>query len=135
MVLSLVLSVFSVVPALAANTSDTSWRFTVTGKPSNTEARSKDNNTKVYVYYTVGASETAFQVWGTNGSSGTGTNTTRGTTAYVDKNERSSITNFVNEQGYSNAYLRVTATSEANVGVFTSGVWSPDSTKNYTIVN
>lgn len=132
--LSMALSVFSAVSVVAKNSSDTSFSFTVTGKPSSTEARYKEDSSKVYVYYTEGAYTTAFQTWGTNSGSG-GANTTKGGTAYVNKNVKSSISNYVFEQDYDMAYLKVIATNENNVGKKTSGKWSPDSTRNYTVVN
>ena len=124
-------------PAYAANTSDTEYEFTITAAYKRTEAREKTNTTKVYTRYNKGPAQLAFQVWASNGGSSTGTNATTGTTktAYVKKGVQSSITNKVKEWSYSYAYLRVNSADESGVGSTVHGVWSPDSSRVYTVVN
>lgn len=124
-------------PAYAANTSDTEYEFYITATYRRTEAREKTNTTKVYTCYDQGPAQLAFQVWASNGGSSTGTNATTGKrqTAYVRKGVQSSITNKVKEWGYSYAYLKVNSADESGVGSTAHGVWSPDSSRVYTVVN
>ena len=122
-------------PAYAANTSDTEYEFYITATYKRTEAREKTNTTKVYTCYDQGPSQLAFQVWGSNGRSSTGTNATTGSKVYINRGVKTSITNMVKEWGYSYAYLRVNSADESGVGLVAHGVWSPDSTRNYNVVN
>ena len=128
------LAVGAVVPSYA-NTYDKNYAFTVRAKHYVTPAYSKDGSTKVYAYYTVGPSSLAFQTWGTNSGNSSGANCTRNGMAYVKKNNKSSITNYIYEQNYSKAYLKINAADENGVGSWAEGVWSPDSTRNYDVVN
>lgn len=46
-----------------------------------------------------------------------------------------SLSNYIYEQNYSKAYLKINAADENGVGSWAEGVWSPDSTRNYDVVN
>ena len=111
--------------------------FNITATYQRTAARAKTNTTKVYTCYDEGPAQLAFQVWASNGGSSTGTNATTGEskTAYVRRGVPSSITNKVKEWGYSYAYLKVNSADESGVGSTAHGVWSPDSSRVYTVVN
>lgn len=124
-------------PAYAANTSDTEYEFYITATYQRTAARKKTDTTKVYTCYDQGPAQLAFQAWASNGGSSTGTNATTGDrkTAYVRRGVQSSITNKVKEWGYSYAYLKVNSADESGVGSTAHGVWSPDSSRVYTVVN
>lgn len=132
--MTVALAVGAVVPSYA-NTYDKNYAFTVSAKHYVTPAFSKDGTTKVYAYYTVGPYRLAFQTWGTNSGNSSGANCTSGETARVTRDVKSSITNFIHEQGYAKAYLKINAYDESGVGVRAEGVWSLDSTRNYNVVN
>lgn len=113
--------------AAAPNTSDTNYSFDNRNESSRTtEWRAKNNDSKVYVnprsgpavYYTV-----------------EGTKSTKAATCSktfkIGNGIQASITNYVNELGYTKARLLLERAAYAQE--WTKGVWSPDSTKNYTI--
>ena len=122
-------------PAYAANTSDTEYEFYITATYQRTESREKTNSTKVYTQYDKGPWHLAFQTYGATSRNGAGSNQTKGKTAYVEKGVASSITNYINECGYTYAYLRVNSADEDGMGYTAHGVWSPDSSRNYYVVN
>ena len=124
------------IPVNAANTGDTEYWFKITAAYQKTEAREKTNTTKVYTYYTEGPAKLAFQTWASvNDNNNSGTNATVGGTVYLRKGVRYSITNKIKEWGYSYAYLRVNSADESGLGMSAYGVWSPDSSRNYTVSN
>ena len=98
----------------------------------------KYNTTKVYVYLTTTPSSYVFvQTWGDRGI-GSFQNETVGTTAKVKRGVQSSITNNctehrVNAASYVHVKLQLKSET-ANIGS-AIGKWSPDSTRNYTVVN
>ena len=77
----------------------------------------------------------AFQTYGATSENGAGTNKTKGGTVYIEKDDPSSITNYIKEDGFSYAYLRVNSADEDGMGYTARGVWSPDSSRNYHVVN
>lgn len=80
---------------------------------------------------------TQVQVHGSR-STGTYYNETKGTTATVTRSVESSITNYVFEHraaGAKTVACKLKLRSNSNTAGKVSGVWSPDSTKNYTVVN
>lgn len=129
------------VPVMAANTSDTIYRINVessTGSYKRVQERDKQNNTKVYVNITASPTQyTRVQTYG-NRNTTSFYNETKGTYATVKKGVPSSITNYCYEHKKSNytyVLAKVGFKSSSSVTGSVEGVWSPDSTKNYTIVN
>ena len=122
-------------PAYAANTSDMEYEFYITATYKRTPGREKTNTTKVYTYYYDGPWHLAFQTYGATSENGAGTNKTKGGTVYIEKDDPSSITNYIKEDGFSYAYLRVNSADEDGMGYTARGVWSPDSSRNYHVVN
>lgn len=126
---------------LAANTSDTAYAINVessSGSFKGVQERDKQNNSKVYV--NISSSPTLYTQVRTYGNRNTATyhNETKGITATVQRGVPSSITNYCYENRQSNytyvlAKVRFRSNSSATGAV--KGVWSPDSTKNYTVVN
>lgn len=98
----------------------------------------KENSTKVYLLVTSSPNMyTQVQVHGSR-STGTYYNETKGTTATVTRTVESSITNYVFEHraaGAKTVACKLKLRSNSNTAGEVSGVWSPDSTKNYTVVN
>ena len=104
-------------------------------------ARYKETNTKVYVKLT--SSPTTYiqvRTYGNRKTASSYYNETHGITATFRRSVPSSITNFIyeNRNKYSGkktlmAQLRLRSNTSA-AGTVT-GVWSPDSTRNYTVVN
>ncbi|MBD5134520.1 MAG: hypothetical protein HDT39_00945 [Lachnospiraceae bacterium] len=102
--------------------------------------RDKQNTTKVYVYFTklptkyitvqtLGSRNTS--LW-YNETKGTGSNPS----AKVQLKVQSSITNFIYEnRGASNTYVLAKLRFKSSASGTIKGVWSPDSTRNYTVVN
>lgn len=123
------------VPVNAANTGDTEYEFYITATYQRTSAREKTNSTKVYTMYDKGPWHLAFQTYGATSRNGAGSNQTKEGTAYVERGVASSITNYINECGYTYAYLRVNSADEDGIGYNAHGVWSPDSSRNYNVVN
>lgn len=102
------------------------------------QERDKQNNTKVYVNITASPTQyTRVQTYG-NRNTTNFYNETKGTYATVKKGVPSSITNYCYEHKKSNytyVLAKVGFKSSSSVTGSVEGVWSPDSTKNYTIVN
>ena len=122
-----------VLPVSAANTSDTPYRI------KKVLERDKQNNTKVYVH--IEASPTKYTQTRVYGDRNTGSvfyNETKNGLAKILRNEESSVTNYIYENKKSN-YTYVLATigfrSNSSKTGYVEGVWSPDSTRNYTVVN
>lgn len=128
----------------SASTEDTAWSFSAATDAINTSfitRREKSNSTKIYIYFTNTYSGTisSFKVcpYGSEGRTTTlisagyarGNDTERWFT--IPSTGKYSITNYVNERGYEYATLKF----KKNIGYGTAkGVWSPDSTKNYTVL-
>lgn len=126
----------------SASTTDQSFSFTVNSssgtftRNSEITSRLKETDTKVYVYIT-SAPYTYIQIktWGRRNTSSTYYNETVGGVATVQNGVQSSITNNIYENaGYSSTYSYITLRSAGSGGTV-SGKWSPDSSRNYTIVN
>lgn len=128
-------------PVLAANTSDTTYTINVessSGSFKGVQERDKQNDTKVYV--NISSSPTLYTQVRTYGNRNTTTyyNETKGTTATVKRGVPSSITNYCYENrqpNYTYVLAKVRFRSNSSTTGAVKGVWSPDSTKNYTIVN
>lgn len=114
----------------AANTADTTYAFSNTNTTGQSAWRTKENTTKVYVYPKSGP-KIRYTVYGRKDSSGNATPCSN--QVAIPLGVQGSITNTVREKGYNQAQLRFERISYAQVD--TKGVWSPDSTRNYTIYN
>lgn len=116
----------------AANTKDEPFSFYNANTSGTTDWRDKNNSTKVYVYPKSGPN-LYYTVYGRKSATGSQTGNKRSNRVVVPQGVQGSITNYVNENSENQARLKLERTA---VGyVVTSGVWSPDSTKNYTIFN
>lgn len=125
----LTLSSVSVSSAFADCT-DTYWAT------SNEYVRRKDGDSSVYVY-NQGSNPVSVSVYGSGASGGyfdvssfPGYSSHSTTSLTVPSGTRVSIRQFINEKGYSYARLCV-----GNVYGTSSGVWSPDSTRDYALIN
>lgn len=98
----------------------------------------KENNTKVFLNIT--SSPTKYvqvRVFG-NRNGLLYFNETKGTTATVTRTVKSSITNYVYENrksGYNTVDCMIKLRSGSQTAGDVTGYWSPDSTRNYTVVN
>lgn len=92
--------------------------------------RPKTNTTKVYVYPQSGP-KIFYTIQGKTGEYGTVAN--RSNMVAIPQGVEGSVTNTVCEAG--NTYARLKFQRITTGYVMTSGVWSPDSTRNYTIYN
>lgn len=108
------------------------------GSYVHTPAESKYNSTKVYVYFTDGAQSLAYIKAEGNRNTSTFYNETAGRGyALINKGVKSSITNYCFENrksGNTSVKARIAMRSTRSSGFQASGVWSPDSTRNYTIL-
>lgn len=127
----LTLSSVSVSPAFA-DCKDSSWTT------AHEYIRYKDGDSSVYVY-NQGANPVNVSVYAAlslndrgyiDVSSYPGYNSHRTTSLTVLSGQRASIYQYIHENGYSYAQLCV-----GNVYGKSSGVWSPDSTRDYTVIN
>lgn len=116
--------------SLAANTEDKPFSFDNRNTDGTGRWREKHNDTKVYVYSTAGP-KIFYTVQGKTGENGSTRD--RSNIVAIPQGVQGSITNYVYENG--NDYARLKFTRITYGYVTTSGVWSPDSTKNYTIFN
>ena len=126
----------------AANTADEPWQFTF-GAGSSTEkyitAREKNNSTKIYVKWTSTYGGNLSAIWvspygATNSGAAlqpAGTMAGGGATYAMPGIGQYSITNCVNELGLK--YASVGMRTKTGYGSAV-GLWSPDSTRNYTIL-
>ena len=112
----------------AGNTTDTSYQFYNTNSVGHTEGRLKENSTKVYIHPTSGPA-LRYTVPGFGGIEWTD----RSNSHVVYNDTKASFTNYVYENN--EAYARLTMERTQTAYQYTYGVWSPDSTKNYTIYN
>ncbi len=118
--------------AKAANVSDTPFNYNNANGSGTTEWRDKSDTTKVYVYPKSGPAIRYSVLGQKNGDSDT-TYTICSNNVRIPQGVQGSITNHVYESGYRKAKLRMTREKYQNLN--TTGVWSPDSTRNYTIFN
>lgn len=113
-----------------ANTNDTKYTFRNDKGIGYSKFRYKYNTTKVYVYPTDGPS-LFYRVFGAKSDGGLG-KASRSEHYKIKAGIQGSITNYVHENGESYACLKYGRCVKAPY-VDTVGVWSPDSTRNYTI--
>lgn len=125
-----------------ADTSDQYFTFTINTsggtftKGGGITPRTKSTDTKVYVYMTQ-APYVYVQVktWGKRQTARTYYNETIGGVATVQRGVQCSITNNIFENaGYKPTLSYITIRSAGSGGT-ASGRWSPDSSRNYVIVN
>lgn len=123
-------------PVLAANTADTTFRFSAGTSYTESTAREKTNTTSVYVKLDATRTSAQIMVYGyTPNSSGTMywiNQTVNSTYVTARPGVASSIRSNVYERGGRSAQLRGRSVSGTSI---TGGVWSPDSTKTYTVLN
>lgn len=131
-----------VVPVYAANTSDTTYRIYINASSDDfrgVTARDKQNDSKVYVKIDTSPTLiTQVRTFGNRNTSSFWYNETRGATAYVERGVPSSITNYCYENraiGHTYVSTMLGLRSSSSITGYVEGVWSPDSTKNYTVVN
>lgn len=132
----------SVVSVSAANVSDTEYKIYVnasSGTFRKEKARDKQNNTKVYVHITESPTKyTQTRVYGDRNTESIFYNETKGGLAKVLRNQKSSITNYIYEfriPDTPTVLAKIGFRSNSSKTGYVSGVWSPDSTRNYTVVN
>ncbi|MDE6626561.1 MAG: hypothetical protein K2K56_09360 [Lachnospiraceae bacterium] len=116
--------------ARAANTADRAFSFDNRNSSGYSTWRDKNNATKVYVYPTAGP-KIYYTVYGRKDTVSSGNK--RSNKVAIPLGVQGSITNQVNENSGIQACLKYDRITTAYVA--TSGVWSPDSTKNYTVYN
>lgn len=129
---------------LTPNYQDTSWSMYLQSMLGYTNWRAKANTSKVYVhpsyvsglYMTVmgGVSSNAFINNTPNESNliPPTTETTRSKTFWIGAGIQASITNYVVENSENCARIKFNNYNTSSYG-YATGVWSPDSTMNYTI--
>lgn len=110
------------------NTSDTEYSFYNMNSTGHSVSRDKTNTTKVYVHPTYGPA-VKYNVEGYHRSTNTWMD--RSNSFVIGSGIQASITNYVYENGERSARLGFVRQSYA--GVYTRGLWSPDSSRNYTI--
>lgn len=99
--------------------------------------REKRNSTKVYVHITKAPTKYInIRVLGSRNTASSWYDEAKGITVKVTKGIESSITNYAYEnRGANNTYVSVKLKVSTDKSGTIEGKWSPDSTKNYTIVN
>lgn len=127
--------------AADGNTADTDiTSYTLSSTEKYTDCRSKNNDTPLYMYYTSGRQDavrvSAYGAYSRSASSKYFYNETRYNSksvsyVYVPINVKSSIRSLIYENGYGYAALGIR--SLVNKTDTITGVWSPDSTKVYTV--
>ena len=127
----------STVPVFAEpNTEDKKYTVWTSdgGYEKKIPVRYKTNTTKVYTRVE-SSPQYRMQVRVYGYLNGQYINKTTGGVAYVNRGVSSSITNGIYEAGYRRASIAFRTTGGENYYGYASGVWSPDSTRNYTVVN
>lgn len=110
----------------AGNTTDTDYQFYNTNSVGYTAGRLKENSTKVYIHPTSGPA-LCYTVQGFGGTEWID----RSNSHVVYNGTKASFTNYVYES--SEAYARLKMEKTQTAYQYTYGVWSPDSTKKYTV--
>lgn len=105
---------------VSADRVDSGWFFRMTDDVHETEYRFKDNTSCIYINMTSGASLYAAPY----GSRTTGAGVQAGSTQFVPNYQPTHIYNYVRENGYAYAALKLTRTGGRYEA---TGVWSPDS--------
>ena len=113
------------------NTSDTTYTFNNTASSGQTYYRNKMNDTKIYIHPENGL-EIYYAAFGCNNTNGNNEYQCSDTVA-IGIGVYASLTNYVNEWGYAFARLKFYRKIGSPVNINTTGVWSPDSTQNYTV--
>lgn len=113
----------------SANTSDTSFAFTVNGK-AQTEPRSKTNSTSVYLNVKALSGQVILRVFGVGGEYGTRNETYKCDSYVIDHPGKFMLYNNVKESKHHACYIEFEG---RNVRV--EGVWSPDSVQDSDAVN
>ena len=126
----------STVPVFAGNIDNADFKVWTSdgGFEKKIPNRAKKNKTKVYTRVNISPQYT-MQVRVYGYLKGEYINKTNGGVAYVNRGVDSSITNFIYEAGYRDASIAFRCTGGENYYGYASGIWSPDSSKNYTVVN
>lgn len=138
LLLALLIVVSVPVTVGAANTADTEYSFTVDPKVERfTAKRAKTNSTSLYVFYTSGVSWMKVSGYATvtnSDGSFTRVNKTLNKYGIINKGMKASLRTTIFESGYNNAQLGMIGIN-IDEALLTRGVWSPDSTQKYTVVN
>ena len=126
----------STVPVFAGNTNNSNYYVWTSGAGAEQKIihRPKRNTTKVYTRVNT-SPQYRMQVRVYGYLNGQYINKTAGGHTYVDRKVDSSITNGIYEAGYRRASIAFRTTGGENYYGYASGVWSPDSTQNYKVVN
>ncbi len=110
------------------NTSDTEYYFYNTSPNGYSIAREKRNTSKVYVH-PIGGPALKYNVEGFHSSINTWMD--RSNSFVIGSGIQASITNYVYENGERSA--RIGFVRQSYVPLQSFGLWSPDSSRNYTI--
>lgn len=113
--------------AIAGNTLDKSFSYSHKTKQGTTVWRDKYDDTKVYVH-PISGPKTNYRVQGLSVDMQVNY---RSKVVAIPTGVEASITNYVYENDDIQARLRMTRSSYQNK--ITRGVWSPDSTRNYSV--
>lgn len=113
---------------VSANTTDTSWSFINYASTGYTSWRHKDTTGNVYCYPASGGN-----IYVTVGKSSNSSGTGHSAASKKVKLYKGTKYTIINSVGANN-YARLKFNNVANDGTVNSGYWSPDSTKNYTVV-
>lgn len=125
-------TVGTAVPVSANNYQDTNFNFTMNNAMQYTPARSKTDTSKLYMKCSsVSASNATYSAHaiGTNSTSVTGTDCSRGYTYTFGAGTSYYMTSWVKENGY--AYARIGASPNYSYSYTAKGVWSPDNVNKY----
>lgn len=114
----------------AANTVDKPFSFDNRNTSTTSSWREKQDYSKVYVYPKAGP-KIYYTVQGKTGEYGSVAN--RSNIVAIPQGVQGSITNQVKESG--NDYARLKFKRITTAYVITSGVWSPDSSRTFTVFN
>lgn len=112
---------------MAANTADSAYAFHNSSEVGYCSWRDKNDSSKVYVHPTSGPAI----YYTVQGSKNRSTAADRSGSFLISVNVQASITNSVSEKHES--YARLKFKRRLYASEVTRGVWSPDSTRNYTV--
>ena len=121
----------SALPASAVNYKDTTWNYDISYNQMSytTEPRAKQDTSGTYVFYE-GGTPASLRCDVLNAS---GTSMCR-KIGSIGLGKKGLIAQYVYENGYRSARLKVTAPSSTTYGG-AEGVWSPDSVGSYPYIN
>lgn len=120
------------IPVYANNYTDSNFSFSMSNSMQYTSARSKTDTSKLYMKCnSVSASNATYTAHaiGTNSTSNTGSDCSRGYTYSFGAGTAYYMTSWVKENGYS--FARIGATPNYSYSFSASGVWSPDNYNKY----